>query len=78
MRFIEFLRELQQRLNGSKLYRMTKSSVEILLKSKRLYEDDKNIIFCSLVNDISTNKDPLSLSIFWNTNICEPNLQFKF
>ena len=78
----EFLRELQQKLEGSNSYRMTKQSVMFLLKSKRLCEDDKKIIFSSLVNDISTNKDndkdPLSLTIFWNTNICEPNLQFKF
>jgi hypothetical protein len=74
----DFLRELQAILNGSKLYRMTNSSVEILLKSKRLHEDDKNIIFCSLINDISTNKDPLSLAVFWNKNINDPKLEFIF
>lgn len=74
----DFLRELQARLNGSKLYRMTNSSVEILLKSKRLYEDDKKIIFSSLVNDISKNKDPLSLAVFWNKNINDPKFEFIF
>jgi hypothetical protein len=74
----EFLIELQKILNGSNLYRMTKSSVEILLKSKLLYEDDKCFIFSSLINDISKNKDPLSLAVFWNKNINDPKLEFIF
>lgn len=74
----EFLQELERKLKDSKLYQMTNSSVEILLKSKRLHEDDKNIIFCSLINDISTNKDPLSLAVFWNKNINDPKLKFIF
>ena len=74
----EFLRKLQTKLNGSDSYRMTKTSVDFLLKSKELHETDKKIIYSSLVNDNSKNKDPLLLAVFWNENITETNLQFKF
>ena len=75
---LEFLKELQNRLNGSDSYRMTKYSVKSLLKSKILEEDNKKIIFSSLIHDISNNNDPLSLAVFWNTNINNPELKFKF
>jgi hypothetical protein len=74
----ELLRELKQKLNSSNSYRMTKTSVEILLTKKQLKEDDKKIIFSSLVNDNSKYNDPLSLAVFWNTNINNPELKFKF
>lgn len=74
----EFLRELQKRLNCSSSYPMTNQSVNLLLTSKQHLESDKKIIFSSLVNDNSKNKDPLLLAVFWNENINDPNLKFKF
>ena len=74
----EFLRELQKKMNGSDSYRMTKQSVEFLLKSKQLLDTDKKIIFSSLVNDISKNQDPFSFAVFWNENINDKSLNFKF
>ena len=74
----EFLRDLQKRLNGSSSYPMTNQSVNLLLTSKQLLESDKKIIFSSLINDISSNRDSLSLALFWNDNINDPNLKFKF
>ena len=78
MTFRELLRELKQRLANSDLYPMTKFSVTELLKSIRLQETDKKIIFSSLVNDNSKNKDPLSLAVFWNKNINDPKYEFIF
>ena len=74
----EFLRKLLKKLNNSDLYPMTKQNVNLLLTSKRLQDTDKNIIFSSLVNDISKNQDPFLLAVFWNDNINEQNLQFRF
>ncbi len=74
----EFLRDLQKRLNGSSSYPMTNQSVNLLLTSKQLLESDKKIIFSSLINDISSNRDPFLLAVFWNDNINDPNLKFKF
>lgn len=74
----DFLKKLKQIANGSKSYRMTNYSVEILLKSKQLLESDKNIVFSSLVNDNSKYNDPFLLAVFWNDNINDPNLKFKF
>ena len=74
----EFLRDLQKRLNGSSSYPMTNQSVNLLLTSKQLLESDKKIIFSSLINDISSNRDPFLLAVFWNDNINYPNLKFKF
>lgn len=74
----EFLREIQKRLNGSSSYPTTNQSVNLLLTSKQLLESDKKIIFSSLINDISSNRDSLSLALFWNDNINDPNLKFKF
>ena len=74
----EFLRDLQKRLNGSSSYPMTNQSVNLLLTSKQLLESDKKIIFSSLINDISSNRDSLSLALFWNDNINDPILKFKF
>lgn len=73
MTFIEFLRELKKKLNGSDSYRMTKNSVEILLKSRQLYKIDKNIIFDAIYNDTFGNEDPLSLRNLWNNQ----NLNFE-
>ncbi len=78
MTFRELLRELKQRLANSDLYPMTKFSVTELLKSIRLQETDKKIIFSSLVNDNWKYNDPLSLAVFWNNRINNPNLKFKF
>jgi hypothetical protein len=78
MIFKEFLRELQKRLNGSSSYPMTNQSVNLLLTSKQLLESDKKIIFSSLINDNSKYKDPFLLAVFWNDNINDPNLKFKF
>lgn len=74
----EFLRDLQKRLNGSSSYPMTNQSVNLLLTSKQLLESDKKIIFSSLINDISSNRDSLSLALFWNDNINDPILKFIF
>ena len=74
----EFLRELQKRLNGSSSYPMTNQSVNLLLTSKRLQDTDKKIIFSSLVNDNSKYNDPFLLAVFWNDNINDTNLKFKF
>ncbi len=78
----DFLRKLQKRLNssssGSSLYPMTKYSVDGLLTLNQLQDNDQKIIFSSLVNDNSKYKDPFLLAVFWNDNINEPNLKFKF
>ncbi len=57
---------------------MTNQSVNLLLTSKQLLESDKKIIFSSLINDNSKYKDPFLLAVFWNDNINDPNLKFKF
>ena len=74
----EFLRELKKRMNGLDSYPMTEKSINGLLTLKQLLESDKKIIFSSLVNDISKNQDPFLLAVFWNDNINEQNLQFRF
>ena len=73
----EFLRELQQKLEGSNSYRMTKQSVMFLLTSKRLQETDKNVIYDAISNDVHRNKDPLSLRKLWNERIKNSNLNFN-
>jgi len=73
----EFLRELQQKLANSDSYPMTKKQVQILT-TMRLMETDKNIIFSSLIHDISRYEDKNSLSIFWNKQINDEHLKFKF
>jgi len=74
----EFLRKLQQRLDSSdSSYPTTKKQVQILTKM-RLMETDKNIIFSSLIHDISIYGDKNSLSIFWNEQINDKYLEFKF
>jgi hypothetical protein len=75
----EFLKELQKRLanSDSNSYPMTKKQVQILT-NMRLMETDKNVIFSSLIDDISRYKDPESLSIFWNEQINDQNFKFKF
>ena len=76
MTFVEFLRELKKKLNGSDSYRMTKNSVNFfLLKSRQLYEIDKNIIFDAICNDTLCN-DPLSLRNLWNEKGLISNLRF--
>ncbi len=83
----EFLRELNEKLKDSYSYRMTKQSVEFLLKSRQLYEDDKKIIFDAISNDTFCNdslckkdtlcnKDPLSLRNFWNNKKIDSKLRF--
>lgn len=74
----DFLRKLKQRLNGSSWYPMTNQNVNLLLTSTRLQENDKKIIFSSLVNDNSNYDDPFLLAVFWNDNINDTNLKFKF
>jgi len=74
----EFLSKLQKSLNGSSSYPMTNQSVNLLLTSKRLQDTDKKIIFSSLVNDNSKYNDPFLLAVFWNDNINDTNLKFKF
>jgi hypothetical protein len=71
----EFLKELQQRLDGSDSYRITKQSVEFLLQSS-LRNSDKNIIFDAIRNDTSRNEDELKLRQFWYENIDDSNLRF--
>ena len=72
----KFLRELQQRLANSDLYPMTKKQVQSLINMQQLVETDKNVIFSSLINDISRYGDKKSLSIFWNEKINDKNLKF--
>ena len=88
----EFLRKLQQKLTGSgpNLYRMTKQSVNVLLKSKQLLEIDKTFIFDAIRNDVYLNsnhvhqnskhvnqkEDPLFLEQFWNKNVVDSKLHF--
>ena len=81
MTFIGFLKELNENLKGSKSsYRMTKKSVEFLLKSRQLYETDKKIIFDAIRNDtLRQNKeqsDPLSLRNLWNNQNLNFDLRF--
>ena len=77
MTFIEFLRELKKKLNGSDSYRMTKNSVEFLLKSRQLYDEtDKKIIFDAIHNDAFHNNDPLSLRNLWNNQNLNSKLRF--
>ena len=71
----EFLRKLEERLNGSESYRMTKQSVKFLLQSS-LHNADKNIIFDAISNDTSRNNDPLLLKQFWYENIDDSKLRF--
>ena len=66
MTFIQFLKELDQVIQGSNLYTMTKRSVQILLSSRQHCETDKNIIFDAINNDTIRNNDSLSLRNFWN------------
>ena len=66
MTFIQFLKELDQVIQGSNLYTMTKHSVQILLSSRQHCETDKNIIFDAINNDTIRNNDSLSLRNFWN------------
>ena len=67
MTFVEFLRELDQLIQCSNLYPMTKRSVQILLSSRKHCEINKNIIFDAINNDAIRNNDPLSLRNLWNT-----------
>ena len=77
MTFVEFLRDLDKKLNGSSSYRMTKNSVNFfLLKSRQLYEIDKNIIFDAIHNDTLCNEDPLSLCDWWNNQNLNSKLRF--
>ena len=71
-----FLRKIKERLNGSDSYRMTKTSIDFLLKSKQLHDSDKRIIFDAIRNDIFRNGDPLLVKQFWNENINDSNLLF--
>ena len=73
----KFLRELQQRLANSDLYPMTKKQAQSLI-NMQLVETDKNVIFSSLIDDISRYEDKKSLSIFWNEKINDKNLKFIF
>ena len=72
----EFLKELQTKLTGSNSYRMTKQSVEFLLKSK-LRDNDKRIIFDAIRNDVCRKGDPLLVKQFWNENINDSKLLFE-
>jgi hypothetical protein len=72
----EFLRKIQERLANSDSYRMTKQSVEFLLKSQRLYYTDKNIILDAIRNDVCQNGDPLSLKQLWKENIHDSSFLF--
>ena len=66
MTFIEFLKELQKKLNDSDLYHMTKQSLKILRSYRYHTESDKNVIYDAINNDTAHNKDPLSLRDWWN------------
>ncbi len=77
MTFIKFLRELDQVIQGSNLYTMTKRSVQILLSSRQHCETDKNIIFDAISNDVHRNNDPLSLRKLWNERIKDSKLRFE-
>ena len=73
----EFLRELQQKLEGSNSYRMTKQSVMFLLNPRQLLQDtDKNFIFDAIRNDVYRNGDPLLLKQFWIDNIVDSKFLF--
>ena len=72
----EFLRKIKERLTGSNSYRMTKQSVEFLLKSK-LCDTDKRIIFDAIRNDVCRKGDPLLVKQFWNENINDSKLLFE-
>lgn len=71
----EFLRKLHERLANSDSYRMTKTSVEFLLKSS-LQNADKHVIFDAIRNVVYQNGNPLLLKQFWNTNIDDSKLSF--
>ena len=66
MTFIQFLKELEQKLKVSNSYPMTKNSVQFFLNYRQLCETDKKIIFDAIRNDTFRNKDPLSLCDLWN------------
>ena len=72
-----FLRKIKERLNGSDSYRMTKTSIDFLLKSKQLHDSDKRIIFDAIRNDIFRNGDPLLVKQFWNENMNDLNLRIE-
>ena len=71
-----FLRKIKERLNGSDSYRMTKTSIDFLLKSKQLHDSDKNVIYDAIRNDVYRNGDSLFLKELWNENINHSNLLF--
>jgi hypothetical protein len=73
----EFLRKIQERLNCSDSYPMTKTSVDFLVKSKKHDVNDKRIIFDAIRNDIFRNGDPLLVKQFWNENINDSNLRIE-
>ena len=77
MTFIQFLKELDQKLKGSNLYPMTTRSVQILLKNMRIQQKDINIIFDAINNDTFRNEYPLSLRNLWNEKKIS-NLRFYF
>ena len=75
MTFIQFLKELEQKLKGSNLYPMTTHSVQILL-NMRIQQKDINIIFDAINNDTFQNNDPLSLRNLWNEKRLISKLRF--
>ena len=75
MTFIQFLKELDQKLKGSNLYPMTTQSVQILL-NMRIQQKDINIIFDAINNDTFHNNDPLSLRNLWNEKRLISKLRF--
>ena len=75
MTFIQFLKELDQKLKGSNLYPMTTQRVQILL-NMRIQQKDINIIFDAIHNDTFRNEDPLSLRNLWNEKRLISKLRF--
>ncbi len=71
-----FLRKIKERLTGSDSYRMTKTSIDFLVKSKQLHDSDKNVIYDAIRNDVPRNGDPLLVKQLWNENINDSNLLF--
>ena len=72
----DFLRELKQKLANSDSYRMTKQSVEFLLKSK-LRDNDNLIILNAIINDVYQKGDQLLVKQFWNENMNDLNLRIE-
>ena len=80
MTFIQFLKELEQKLKGSNSYSMTKKQVRSL-QSMNLKDNNINFVKCLLFDTINNDtinqkSDPLNLQNEWSEIFPNSNLKF--